>query len=51
VDGAPDQGGKLICELPYEKERLEHLSDRNMAPAHGVRGVHDLFFSWTAKSI
>ncbi len=49
-DGAPDQGGKLICELPYQKKSVwnTYQTETWRLPT-ALRGVHDLFFSLDSK--
>lgn len=49
-DGAPGQGGKLICELPYQKKSIWNVyqAETWRLPA-ALRGVHALFFSLDSK--
>ncbi|MBR0229276.1 MAG: DUF4982 domain-containing protein [Clostridia bacterium] len=49
-DGAPGEGGKLICELPYQKKSIwnTYQAETWRLP-EALRGVHDLFFSLDSK--
>ena len=49
-DGAPGEGGKLICELPYQKKSIwnTYQAETWRLPT-ALRGVHALFFSLDSK--
>ena len=49
-DGAPSEGGKLICELPYQKKSIwnTYQAETWRLPT-ALRGVHAMFFSLDRK--